>query len=346
MRTTLKDIANKAGVSISTVSLVLNNRPSRISLSTNKRIQEIADELNYHPNNLALGLLNKTTYAIGVIIPDLNNLFFSELCSSCESEARNQGYSISIACSDEHYSQDLNYIDIMLANQIDGIIYAQSASTDKETSQNIYNRIINSSTPFVAVDRFADLPLVKSVSLDNEKGGYLATRHLLELGHKRIGCLTGQQSNETTRARYRGYCKALLEAGIKLEARFIIEGDYSIESGYNALSSLRGQGISAIFCFNDMMALGVYRACKTYGIKIPEDLSVIGYDNVIVSDLVSPPLTTISQDPGEIGRQSIKTLISIINKEDNIKNTVFTPVLKVRASTQNIKVSTTLKNKE
>ena len=335
-KTTIKDIAREAGVSTTTVSLVLNSKPSRISQETKEKIFRIAKEKKYSPNRLAVNLATKTTSTFGMIIPDISNVFFAELCKGCEFESRNAGYSLTFSSSNEYISTDLEYVDTMIANHVDGIIYVSSSSTDTHTNQKICEKIHNSQIPFVVVDRFIDFPYAKSVLMDNELGGYIATKHLLELGHRNIGCLTGPMKNDTSKKRLSGYRKALDEFNISLNESFIREGDFQMQSGYECLSYMRGLGVTAMFCFNDMMALGVYKAARDYGLKIPYDMSVVGYDDIFVCDILEVPLTTVHQPAYSIGRHAVQTLLSLVKKDKDIQNIILPPSLKVRASTRRL----------
>ncbi|MFY9427411.1 MAG: LacI family DNA-binding transcriptional regulator [Caldicoprobacterales bacterium] len=333
-KTTIKDIAKAAGVSTTTVSLVLNNKPSRISDKTKEKILKIAKEKKYVPNKLAVNLAKQSSSTFGMIIPDISNVFFAELCKGCEVESRKAGYSITFSSSDEYISTDLEYVDTMIANRVDGIIYVSSSSTDASTNQTICQKIHSSQIPFVVVDRPIDFPYAKSVLMDNEVGGYIATKHLLELGHQRIGCLTGPMQSDTSIKRLSGYKKALKEFNISFDNSLIREGDFQIQSGYDCLSYMRGLGVTAIFCFNDMMALGIYKAARDYGLKIPEDISVVGYDDIFICDLLDVPLTTVHQPAYSIGRYAVQTLLSLVRKDKNVENIVLSPSLKVRASTR------------
>lgn len=333
---TIKDIAKAAGVSTTTVSLVLNNKPSRISKETREKILKIAKDEKYIPNRLAVNLAKQTTDTFGMIIPDIGNVFFAELCKGCEVEAREAGYSLTFASANEYISTDLEYVDAMIANRVDGIIYVSSSSTDSSTNQKICQKIHNSQIPFVVVDRSINFPYAKSVLMDNEAGGYIATKHLLELGHHKIGCLTGPMQSDTSKKRLAGYKKALNEFNISYDSSLIMEGNFQIESGYECLSYMRGLGVTAIFCFNDMMALGVYKAARDYGLKIPRDISVVGYDDIFICDILDVPLTTVHQPAYSIGRYAVQTLLALIRKDKDVENIVLSPSLKVRASTRRL----------
>lgn len=332
-KTTIQDIANEANVSTTTVSLVLNNKPNRISNKTKNKIRKIAKEKNYIPNQLAISLATKTSSTIGMIIPDISNVFFAELCKFCEFEARKTGLNITFSSAGENAPSDMKYINAMIASQVDGIIYVASSSTDAETNKKICQHILNAKIPFVVVDRSIDSPWAKSVFIDNELGGYIATKHLLQLGHRNIGCITGPMQNDVSRKRLSGYKKALKEFNVPFKRSLIKEGDFQIHSGYDNLAYMRGMNISAIFCFNDMMALGVYRAMRDYNLKIPNDISIVGYDDIFVCDILDAPLTTVHQSADSMSKHAISMLLSLIKGEKDIENIVISPQLKVRVST-------------
>lgn len=333
MKVTIKDIARECGVSISAVSLVLNNRESRISEETRRRVVDVAAKYNYRPNKLAVSLLKKSTSTLGIIIPDISNIFFAELCKGCETEARRSGYTLMVTSSDEFPSDSTQHINTLIDSQVDGIVYVAPSNIDNQSIQAICSKIGEANVPFVAVDRALDLPFAKSVLIDNVYGGYIATRHLLGLGHRRIGCVTGPLCNKISIDRLEGYRKALAEFGVAYDPALILEGDFSIGSGHRSLAYMRGQDATALFCFNDMMAMGAYRAIRDYSLPFPQALSLVGYDDIFITDLLETPLTTVNQPAYEIGASSIRSLLALARGDAAVDNVVFTPNLKIRSST-------------
>lgn len=333
MKVTIKDIAKECGVSTAAVSLVLNNRETRISAETRQRILDTVEKYHYRPNKLAIGLLKNSTSTFGIIVPDISNIFFAELCKGCESEARKHNYTLMVTSADEFPADNMQYFNALIDHQVDGIVYAAPSNIDNQTIQSICSKITETKIPFVAVDRALDLPFAKSIVNDNVHGGYIATKHLLELNHRRIGCLTGPLCNRASTDRLKGYKMALEEFDVPYDSALILEGDFTVSSGYDSLAYMRGQGVTALFCFNDMMALGAYRAIRDYKLCLPESISLVGYDDVFISDLLDPPLTTVNQPAFEIGASAIRTLIALTQNDASADHVVFTPNLKVRSST-------------
>lgn len=333
MKVTIKDIARECGVSTSAVSLVLNGRNTRISEETQQKITDAAKKYNYRPNKLAVSLLKKETSTFGVIIPDISNIFFAEFCKGCETAARECGYMLMIMSSDEFPADNMKHINAFIDNQVDGIIYVAPSNIENRSIHEICSKIASADIPFVAVDRALDLPFAKSVLVDNVHGGYIATRHLLELGHERIGCLTGPLCNKISRDRLEGYQIALKEWKIPYDPDLVLEGDFSVDSGSESLPHMLLHQATALFCFNDMMALGVYRALQNNGVRFPDEMSLVGYDDIFVTSLLETPMTTVRQPAYEIGSASIRMLLALVQGTTDIDNMVFTPVLKARCST-------------
>ncbi len=332
---TIRDVAKKAGVSAASVSLVLNNRECRLSEETKQRILQCARELNYENKNLSFKFTENPLPVIGIIVPDISNPFYSSLCKASQQEAQRNGYHVILTGIEDLENPEHTYLGTFLRQKLNGIIYIQTAETPEAVRIRIYKQIQQARIPLVTTNKIAsgfDPPAIIS---DHFYGGYLAARHLLELGHRSIGCLTGPD-NVICTDRLNGYKKALNEFHIPFRPELIYEGEYTMQSGYDTLSALRGRQVSSIFCFNDIMALGVYRAARAYGLKIPQDISIIGYDDIPNADLVDPPLTSVSQDTVQIGIQAVQLLLRILRKEENIQNIILTPTLQVRGSTAKI----------
>lgn len=339
MRITIKDVANRAGVSTATVSLVLNNRPVAISQPTKDAVMAAAKELNYRPNQLAVSLVTKKSNVLGLIIPDNSNIYYAQLSKYIESAANAAGYSLIYGNTNDTGRLDLHYLKLFSDQCVDGIIYAQSAFASVQERQDCMDYIQNMRIPVVCVDRPISTLGIPSVVLDNVTGGYLATRHLLESGHRAIGCCLGPKELESTRQRLVGYCKALEEYGIPFEERLIYEGNYSMQSGQDALPYLLGQNITGIFAFNDMMAFGIYKALHNYALSAPKDISIVGFDDIFFAEIVQPPLTTIAQPVPEMASAVVDKLLKMIhnpNDPTDAEPQKFVPILKVRGSTHRI----------
>lgn len=337
MRTTIKDIAQKTGLSITTVSLVLNGKASRISEESKELVIKVAKELNYRPNQIAVGLVKKRTNTLGLIIPDISNTFFSELAKGVEDEGRKYDYNVILCNTDDKHDLEVKYIDILAAKGIDGIILDMSVEDSEEKGRKSLNMLLDYGIPTVIVDRYSDDKNFTSIFIDNEQGAYLATRHLIDLGHKRIGCVTGPPNERTSMDRLKGSRKAMKEYNIPFDEHLVLEGKYQFWGGYHAAKKLLNNDMTAIFAFNDMMAYGVARALRENNIRIPEDVSLMGFDDIFFSEIFDVPLTTVRQPTYEIGQTAVRTIIGEIENGRRIsEDIVLQPELRIRKSTRSI----------
>ncbi|MCI5801361.1 MAG: LacI family DNA-binding transcriptional regulator [Oscillospiraceae bacterium] len=335
MRPTIKDVAKKAGVSISTVSLVMNDRPVSLSPETRAAVLEAAKELGYRPNQLAVGLVTKKTNTIGLIIPDNSNIFFAAYTNHLEAAANELGYCLILGNSNGSPEKALHYLHLFADRGVDAIILAQSEFADPEMTKKCLETVRSLRIPVLLIDRLFRTRSIEAVVLDHFEGGYLAARHLIDLGHRRIGCLCGPLGLTSFQERLAGFRQALEECGIPYDPALVAEGDLLVESAAAALPSLLRQKVSAIFAFNDMMAYGVYKELYRLGIKIPEDISLIGFDDLFFSDVLQPPLTTVAQPLDKMARAAMLRLSQILKDESagECLTQLFHPELKVRGST-------------
>ena len=335
MSVTVKDIAEAAGVSITTVSLVLSGRECRVSLKTRDRVLKIAQELDYQPNYLARGLVTRKSQTVGLIIPDISNLFFSELAKGVEMEAQQYNYNIIFSNSNEDGNTDLKNLRTLLNKAVDGLIIVPSMKEREKKMITEFSRILSRhKLPMIIVDRM--LPGIECdfVTLDNREGGFIATKHLLELGHRRIGCITGPQDLMSSNLRYRGYCDALSLYGVPVDESLIFHGDYRLHSGVEGAKALISRNVSAIFACNDMMACGAYRQACVMNKKIGSELSLVGFDDIPFAEMLEHPLTTIRQPIYEIGKNSCRMLMDKLNgATTEIQKIKYSPALIVRATT-------------
>jgi len=334
MRPTIKDIAKKAGVSVTTVSLALNGKGDALSDATVQKVIAVAAELNYSPNQMAVGLITKKTMTFGLLVPDICNMFFSSIAKGAEEQSQKSGYNIIFCNTNDNPQKDIEYTKVMLNRSVDGIILIMSANSYGNSALECYKLIEKSKTPIVLVDRTADEFSAPSVMVDNELGGYLATRHLLDLGHKKIGCITGPMSTQSSKQRFYGYIRALQEYNIIFDPSLIEEGEFHAESGIQLSAKLIDKQVSAIFAFNDMVAYGVYIQAAKRGMKIPADLSIVGFDDTEFSEIMQVPLTTVQQPGFEIGQTAVRKLVDMISQPDQpVESTIFRPKLILRGST-------------
>lgn len=304
---TLRDVARRAGVSIATVSYVLNGTRS-VSPEVEARVWEAVAALGYRPNRLARGLRRKRTHVLGLIVPDSANPFFAEIARGLEDLSFAHDYSLILCNSDGDPAKEQRYLGVLIEQQVDGIALVSARATP------VHLTILQErGIPFVVVDR--DLPGLEAdcVLADNFQGGYLATRHLIDRGHRRIACITGPSDLTPSADRVRGYQKAMEEAGIEPLELWIHRGDFRAESGYHAarlfLSLPPSIRPTAIFACNDLMAIGAMRAIGEAGLSIPQDIALVGFDDIVLASYVIPSLTTVAQPTYEMGRLAGELLL-------------------------------------
>lgn len=327
---TMRDVAERAHVSVTTVSHVINGtRP--VSEELRQRVLQTMRELGYQPNRLARSLRRGQTHTIGMIIPDATNPFFAEVARGVEDTSFEQGYSVILCNSDGNLDKELLYTNVLVEKQVDGILFV-AAGMSTERILELQKRNI----PLVLIDR--DLPdaAVDSVLTDNAQGGRLATQHLIELGHERIGCVTGPSDLTPSADRVIGYREALRQNNLAVDETCIVKGDFQSASGYAAGCQLLDleRPPTAVFACNDLMALGVISAALQCGLRVPEDFSVVGFDDVRLAAFANPPLTTIAQPKHEIGVVAVTLLLERMRKpEMEARRQVLDTQLLTRGST-------------
>ena len=331
MKLTIKDIANLAGVSKTTVSKIINNKDESISEATRQKILDIMKEHNYVPNKLAQSLVTKKTKTIGLLIPDIRNPFFTEIARGAEDKASKEGYNLIFCNTDDNISKEEIYLDMLVEKMIDGIVFAPSSKSSSEDKK--YNKI---KVPIVLVDKDIKIENIKgTVKVDNLQGTYEATSHLIKNGHKDILYLSGPLENNISIDRLNGYKKALEENHIIYKKEYVIEGYYSTGWGQEIISKISNSiNYSAICCANDLIAIGAIRALKENNLRVPEDISVIGFDDINMANIIEPPLTTVKQPAYEIGYKSAQILIDVLeNRCESMENKIFIPEFIIRNST-------------
>jgi LacI family transcriptional regulator len=326
----MKQVAEKAGVSITTVSHVLN-QTRVVSKDVQERVLAVIHELHYIPSAVARSLKNDKTHTIGMVVPNSSNPYFAELIQGIEDAAFELGYSIILCNSYDDPKKQVAYIRVLMEKRIDGLILVSSGS-DSELTQLLSNETI----PKVLVDRELSGISADCVETDHEDGGYRATRYLIELGHRDIACVSGPQHLLASSARVEGFRRALREARIKPRADHVIYSDFSSKGGFSAFQQLLAlrHRPTAVFAGNDLMAIGGICAANVQQVRVPDDLSVIGYDDIALASYCSPPLTTISQPKHEIGALSARILVErIANIHLSLRRKMLAPSLVIRSST-------------
>lgn len=324
---TIKKIAELAGFSSATVSKILNGKDQHISEETRRKVLEVVEREGYIPNGIAKSLRMKNTKTLGIIMPDVMNLFFSELARGVEDAAEKRGYSVILCNTDNKKSKEEKYIQILQEKMVDGIILTASESSTSKSLERC-------NIPIVLVDRDIDVEKqVGRITVNNEKGGFLATSFLISKGCKNIGFISSSKNNKPSTERLKGYKRCLDENGISFRQELTYFDSFKIETGYyGTLSILEKSKVDGIFCGNDSIAMGSIKALKEKGIKVPEDIKIIGFDNISICEFVDPPLTTIKQPIYEIGEGAVDILVSMIEKNGKDLTRTLEPVLIQRGS--------------
>lgn len=310
MSVTIEFIARMANVSKATVSRVINNKVEGVGKETRARVQKLIDEYGYHPNLLARGIATSKTKIIGLVIPDIMNPFFPAVVKAIEEYASVNGYTVILCNTDSSPEKERRCISALIANRVDGVILA-SALDEKNQIQQDFKKY---SIPYVLIDRRMKNDRCAGVFVDNEYAFYTAADFLIKHGNRKIAFIKGPTNISTTRERLEGYRSALKQYKIPFDPNLVAQGDFTYNSGYNAIIDLcdRGTQFSAVLASNDMMAIGALNALQTRGYKIPDEIEVIGFDNIEISKMVNPPLTTMEQPIYELGGKAAQALIKAI----------------------------------
>ncbi len=308
MKVNIYDVAKAANVSIATVSKVINNT-GRIGDKTRKKVNDVIKELDYKPNLIASALMGKKTCTIGFILPDLANPFFSELARYIEDMASSYNYNVVICSTDYITEKEEMYVSLLLQKNVDGFILA-SGFENFESIKKIQEMEI----PIVLVARNAPGKALNLVSINDYDAGFSAASYLIERGHQQIAIIA--RDIWSNRERYRGYADAMRANGLTPMNEHYYAKESSIQDGFNSLQQIMRDfptKPTAIFACNDLMATGAIKACKTFNLSVPEDVSIIGFDNSIFAQIVEPALTTVAQPQREIASEAVQLLMNAIN---------------------------------
>ncbi len=312
MNVTIYDVAREANVSMATVSRVVNGNPN-VKPATRKKVLEVIERLGYRPNAVARGLASKKTTTVGVIIPDISNIFYAELARGIEDIATMYKYNIILSNSDQNTEKEIHLINTMLGKQVDGVLFMGGNITEQHVEE--FKR---SPVPIVLAGAIEETHAVPSVNIDYEEAAYDAVKSFIDKGHKTIGFVSGP-FHDPVNVNYKlvGYKKALEEAGIPYREEYVVEGDYTYDSGIEAWSKLHSLDTtpSAIFVGNDEMALGVTHGAQDQGVDIPSEVEIISFDNTRLALMVRPQLTSVVQPLYDVGAVAMRLLTKLMNKE-------------------------------
>jgi LacI family transcriptional regulator len=325
----IKDVAKVAGVSISTVSRVLNDSQG-VREELKQKVLDAVQKLNYHSNAIARALKGMPMKTLGLLIPSIENPFFPSMVRGVQDEAHRNGYTVFLCNTDGSGIVEETQFKLLLDKKVDGIILVASKYTTRYLKTGI-------EFPIVMIDRYVNSPNFSYVTVDHALGVKLAIEHLYYLGHRRIAFLGSKLLSSGARERFQSYKRYIEELNMKFDDSLVILGDYTYESGIKMVEELmkRKTKFDSILCGNDLIAFGVVEGLKKYGIKVPKDVSVVGYDDITFSSYHNPKLTTIHQPTYEIGQMVTRIVIDMITGADKrIKHIKIEPSLVIRETTR------------
>ena len=337
-RTTIYDIAKALNITAATVSRALNNSP-KISAATRKLVQETALKMNYEQNKLALALKSGKSNNVGVIVPNIDRNFFSSVIRGIEETLYPEGYHIIICQSHDDENFEIENIEALLNAQVDGIFISFSKATIEKNLT--IDRILRKNVPLIFFDRKKNIDGVSSVTINDYEGGYKATQHLIDQGCTRIAHLAGDFSIEIYKERFKGYKQALIDNAIEFDEQYVIHTQSEVEEGANAAKKLINlkNPPDAIFSSSDFSALGAIQELKAHGIKIPDDISIVGFSNEPFTKFMELSISTVDQSPIEMGKIVANVFLEQVNNTSNskiVKQVVLTPELLIRKSSSRV----------
>lgn len=328
-RVTMSDVAREAGVSLMTVSRAINAK-GEINPQTRARVLRVAEEMGYRPSNIARGLATRRTHTLGLVIPDVANPFFSDVARGAEHVAYAAGYNVFLCNTDEDPQRESAVLQSLEEKRVDGIVLCSSRLDDGEL-----RTVVDRHPAVVLVNRELENAGAGVVLVDDETGGRAVAQHLLQAGHKAVGLLAGPPASRSGHQRARGYRAALAAAGLPYRPDWVRDCSPVVESGQAVASALLAAHpeLTALECYNDLVAVGALQACADLGRRVPDDVAVAGFDDIVLAALVTPPLTTCRVPRYELGAQAMRLLLEQIGGcPQGHRKIVLRPDLVVRAS--------------
>lgn len=330
---TIKDIAKRLNISLSTVSRALRNAAD-VNSDTKKAVLALSEELNYQPNKLALSLRQKQTHTIGVIVPNLDYVL-SLMVRGIDEVALEAGFTVMVCQSNESFGREILNTRRLLESLVDGFIISVSSETK---SFEHFKKIQERNIPIVVFDRVTPQLIAPSVRIDNEEGGFIATEHLIEQGYKRIAVLAGPENLGVSNKRLEGYLNALKKYKVKKDPSLIVHCDFNQDYAYYATLELLAmkKRPDAIFTISDRMAIGAMLAIKKKGLRMPQDIGLVGFNNEPVTGLVTPSISSVEMPSFELGKLAAKLFIETMHHPENLNSVekVLKPKLIIRESSQ------------
>jgi LacI family transcriptional regulator len=332
--TTIKEVARRAKVSVGTVSNVISGS-FPVSAELRRRVERAIGELNYHPNHIARSLKSRRTTTLAMVISDITNPFFPLVVRGAEDAASTRGYQLTIFNTDDKLERERQVFGLLRMRRMDGALVVVSPDSGEGTH---LRETMDAGVPIVCLDRLPPDIEVDSVTVDNVKGASMCVRHLLAMGHRRIGLISGPEKLQTARDRAEGYRLALKEAGIDFDATLVRDGDFRMQSGYRMTKDLclSSRRPTALFVLNGTMGMGALKALQEMAIECPDDIALAVFDDVPGSDIFRPHLTVVSQPAYQLGYRAAELLIGRLSGDVDDERPVticLEPELKVREST-------------
>jgi LacI family transcriptional regulator len=328
MKITIADVAREAGVSSQTVSRVINNK-GEISIDTRSSVQAVIARLGYRPSSIARSLATKRTHTIGLSVPDIANPFWPEIARGVEDVTWEQGYHVFLCNTTEAPEREETILQLLEDKRVDGVVVAGSRLPDERLLQ-----LLSHHSAAVLVNRTLAGSQAGVVRIDARDGAIQAVGHLLASGRRRIGFLAGPTTSQNSHAHMSGYLAACAAAGLPADQNRISPCPPTLEGGYQAVKALldRHPNLDALYCYNDLVAIGVLRACGECGLRVPDDIAVVGFDDILLASLVTPSLTTLGVSKYDIGASAARMLFAIIQGRAETSELVVKPTLVRRAS--------------
>jgi LacI family transcriptional regulator len=330
-RVTMAQVAREAQVSLMTVSRVINDKEG-VSQATRERVQAVIERLDYHPSDIARGLVTKRTGTLGLVVPDVANPFFAEVARGAEHVAYDTGYNVFLCNTGEDTQRELDVLRSLEEKRVDGVVVCSS-----RLEESVLEEAVASHQAAVLFNRRLESEDVGIVMIDDVVGGQMATQHLLQTGHRAIGFLSGPPASQSGRRRAAGYRSALAAAGVPYSPNWTRHSPPTVEGGRAAARGLLTDHpeLTALFCYNDLVAVGALRACVDLDRAVPDDVSIVGFDDILLAALVSPPLTTCRVPRYEVGLEAMRLLLGKIEGSMDVacREIVLPPQLIIRDST-------------
>jgi LacI family transcriptional regulator len=326
---TIYQVSELAGVSLATVSRVMNNN-ARVSDATRAKVLSAMEQLGYRPNSIAQSLASSRSNSVGILVSELHGPFYGEMLSGIENECRAAGKHVIIAAGHSEEASEKDGIEFLISRNCDALILHVEAVSD-----DYLIKLATGKLPIVLINRYIPQLAENCISLNNELGGYLATKQLLQQGHTQLAYISGPMWKSDAKDRFAGHLRAMAEQNLTFNANLFAEGDFRDSSGSASMQQLLSKGLpfTALVCGNDEMAAGAMDVAREHGLQVPQDLSIVGFDNLILARYIYPKLTTIDYPIGEMGRMAARWVLKHIYQQQALQLiNIFQPALVCRES--------------